>query len=158
MTICVGLPVPVPAAKFANRLKKVLPHTRTKDAVIKPRLLRNAPTAFPYIRRGLERNFNALMDLYSLPIDEMQAKVVQPMAKVHAIQNIEEDDEDLELVMDSDDEKDEKKDDISESSAENGGIKRRLSRFSRKILHDNPYRPESVYLEANYQEDSKFET
>ncbi|VDO73972.1 unnamed protein product [Onchocerca flexuosa] len=81
------------------------------------------------------------------------------MAKVHAIQSMEEDDEDLELVMDSYDEKDEKKDDISESrNAENGGIKRRLSRFSRKILHDNPYRPESVYLEANYQEDSKFET
>ncbi|VDM96797.1 unnamed protein product [Onchocerca ochengi] len=74
---------------------------------------------------------------------------------------MEEDDEDLELVMDSDDEKDEKKDNISESSAESDGIKRRLSRlsrFSRKTLHDNPYRPASVYLGMSYEEDPKFES
>uniref|UniRef100_A0A0R3S1I8 Uncharacterized protein n=1 Tax=Elaeophora elaphi TaxID=1147741 RepID=A0A0R3S1I8_9BILA len=62
-----GLPVPMPAVKFASKLKKVLPIQRTSDAVIKPRFVRNVPAGWPFISRGLERNLNALIDVNSFP-------------------------------------------------------------------------------------------
>ncbi|VDN88523.1 unnamed protein product, partial [Brugia pahangi] len=109
----------MPAVKFASRLKKVLPYAKTRDAVIKPRFVRNAPAAWPFISRGLERNLNALIDVYSLPADMKPSKVARSTVNSHAIQSTGEDDDDLELVVDSDEDDsvdNDRKDDVMSQS------------------------------------------
>ncbi|CAG9537651.1 unnamed protein product [Cercopithifilaria johnstoni] len=153
-----GLPVPKPAAKFASKLKKVLPHTRTNDAIIKPRFVRNAPGGWPFISHGLERNLNALINVYSLPVDIKPPKVAQPTIKSHVIQGTEEDDEDLELVVDSDEDDtidNDKEDSISQSSTKNDKINRKFRHFSKKARR---YRSDSICLEMGYQEDPPFKS
>ncbi|VBB31478.1 unnamed protein product [Acanthocheilonema viteae] len=151
-----GLPVPKPAVKFASRLKKkVLPHVRTSNAVIKPRFVRKAPGGWPFISRGLETNLNALIDIYSLPADMKPSKIARSTAKSHAIESTENDDEDLELVVDSDEDDDiidnDKEESINQSSQENDKMNR--GHFSKKA---HRYRSGSICLEMGYQEDPPF--
>nr|CDP91278.1 BMA-TRP-2, isoform f [Brugia malayi] len=149
-----GLPVPMPAVKFASRLKKVLPYAKTRDAVIKPRFVRNAPTSWPFISRGLERNLNALIDVYSLPADMKPSKVARSTVNSHAIQSTGEDDDDLELVVDSDEGDsvdNDRKDDVMSQSSDK--VNQRLGGISKKKHH---YNTQSISLEMDYQEDPPF--
>ncbi|MCP9258235.1 Transient receptor potential-gamma protein [Dirofilaria immitis] len=151
-----GLPVPTQAVKFASKLKKVLPHTRTKDVIIKTRFARNARTGLPSIKRGLETNLNALINVHSLPADIKSSKVTRPRTKLHDIRSTEDDDEDLELVVDSGDDDivdNDEEDNISESGAESNEMKRKLRHFSKEA---HRYHPDSICLEMDCQEDTMF--
>ncbi|VDK86198.1 unnamed protein product [Litomosoides sigmodontis] len=145
-----GLPVPTPAAKFASKLRKVLP--RPSNAVITPRSVRNAPARLPFISRGLETNLNVLFDVYSRSADVKLPKVTRSSAKSHGIESTEEDDEDLELVVDSDDitDSDRRNRSLNASSADDDKMSGKRGEISKKARR---YHWESTRLEMGYEAD-----
>ncbi|EJD73938.1 hypothetical protein LOAG_18675 [Loa loa] len=150
----------MPAVKFASRLRKVLPckNAKTSGVVIKPRFVRNASAGYPFISRGLQRNLNALIDVYSLTADMKPSEMAPSTVKSRVIQSTEEDDEDLELVVDSDEDNivdNNKEEIISQTSARNDRMNSKLGSISKESRH---YRTESICLEMGYEEDPSSES